>query len=288
VEGTYRRRHYARYHSYSRSRKSKNRDQFLQNIGKQIVICTIAFLIILGMKNANTPFTNSMIEKISQILSYSIDMNNAYNSVETFVSKAGIFKRESQNKDKTTEVTPEPTESKDSNPAQEQPNHPDEEKQVEGITNSIDNPVSKEEFVAPLQGMVTSKFGLRIHPIEKKSRFHYGIDISGDKGVPFVAALSGQVEEVGYDSTNGNYIRLKHTDNVTTFYAHCSEIIVKKGEQVKANQVIGKVGDTGLTAGAHLHFEIWKEGMVLDPLKYIQLPLSPELEESNPGGEYLY
>lgn len=292
MEGTFRKRRYSRYNYYSRGRRYKNSDKFVNRTVKQIFVCGIVFLIIIGLKRADTPLTNLIISKITEMLSYTVDINSAYDSVETFVDKTGLFEQGKEDKNDIISVVPTPALTKEDNGVngerQENTGDPSavestgDGKQVESASSTIkeeEDTIISQKIVAPLQGVVTSKLGLRVHPIEKKSRFHYGIDIAGEKGTSFVAALDGQVEEVGNDATNGNYIKLKHEEDISTFYAHCSEISVKKGQNVKQNQVIGKVGDTGAVSGAHLHFEIWKKGIVLDPLQYISLPLSPTIED---------
>ena len=97
---------------------------------------------------------------------------------------------------------------------------------------------------------------------------HTGIDIGADKGASIVAANKGTVIMAHYDKSGGygNMVVIDHGDGITTLYAHASKLLVKVGDEVKAGQVIAKVGSTGLSTGNHLHFEIRVNGETKNPL----------------------
>lgn len=141
-------------------------------------------------------------------------------------------------------------------------------------------PVLTNDFFAypvPNLHTITSFYGWRYHPIKMKNVFHYGIDISGPNamGQPIIASADGEVFQVNYSNGESGYnVRIKHFDNEgnvwQTRYCHMSSIIVKVGDKVKQGDVIGAVGNTGLSTGPHLHFEIKFNGMYVDPYKYIK------------------
>ena len=120
----------------------------------------------------------------------------------------------------------------------------------------------------PSSDRVTSKFGMRYHPIHKEYRMHYGIDIGAPQGVNIVAADSGTVITSRYSSSYGNYIVISHGNGMTTLYAHLSSRLVKEGAAVTKGQTVGKCGSTGDSTGPHLHFEVSLNGTRVDPLKY--------------------
>ena len=97
---------------------------------------------------------------------------------------------------------------------------------------------------------------------------HQGIDIKAEKGEPVVSATAGTVTEAGFNKEMGNYIVLSDGAGIVTRYAHLDEIVTTKGTKVGRNQVIGKVGETGLATGPHLHFEIMLNGEYIDPNMY--------------------
>lgn len=119
-------------------------------------------------------------------------------------------------------------------------------------------------FIKPTTGTVTSVFG------QRWGRSHTGIDIGAPKGTPIYAAASGTVTYSGNKNDGyGNYIILSNGNGVTTYYAHCSELLVSKGETVQQGQLIAKVGSTGNSTGNHLHFEIRVNGVAQNPQNYV-------------------
>ncbi len=115
---------------------------------------------------------------------------------------------------------------------------------------------------------ITSSFGNRKHPILRKYKLHTGVDIGAEKGASIVAANSGTVIMAQYDKNGyGNMVVIDHGGGITTLYAHASKILVKVGQEVKAGEVIAKVGSTGLSTGNHLHFEVRVNGEPKDPMK---------------------
>ena len=126
------------------------------------------------------------------------------------------------------------------------------------------------EWVIPVNGEVSSGFGVRMHPVHGTESMHNGIDIAAPCGERVCAAFSGVVTDVGSDSSNGNYIRIKHKDNTESFYGHLSEIDVSAGDKVSSGDKIGTVGSTGLSTGPHLHFEVLKDGVPLNPLELLK------------------
>jgi murein DD-endopeptidase MepM/ murein hydrolase activator NlpD len=121
----------------------------------------------------------------------------------------------------------------------------------------------------PVPGTVTSRFGLRVHPIFGTSRNHYGIDFDGNSGDPIVAAAPGQVISAGWMNGYGNVVVISHGNGYTTLYAHQSQIQVGYGDTVAGGETIGRVGSTGWSTGPHLHWEIRIDGVAVDPMPYI-------------------
>lgn len=140
-----------------------------------------------------------------------------------------------------------------------------------------------EGFAVPLSfdsGFVcTSPFGYRIHPIDKVSKLHSGLDMGVAQGTPVYASKDGVVEKVlndvtGSSPSSGNMVSIKHDDGMKTHYYHMKyhSVVVKVGDQVKQGQKIGEVGSTGASTGAHLHFTIYDySGQLVDPYNYIDL-----------------
>lgn len=114
-------------------------------------------------------------------------------------------------------------------------------------------------------GRLTSKFGMRRHPLLGYSRLHKGMDFGVAYGSPIVAATDGVVEFAGWHGGHGKYVRIKHGGGLATGYAHMSRIAAKSGQRVSQGQVIGYIGSTGMSTGPHLHYEVYKNGKAVNP-----------------------
>lgn len=116
-------------------------------------------------------------------------------------------------------------------------------------------------------GTVTSSFGGRTDPFGNRSYdWHPGVDIANDYGAPVYASAAGSVEEAGWVSGYGRYVRLQHGYGYETAYGHMSEIAVQPGQAVNKGDVIGYVGSSGYSTGPHLHFEVLVNGQVTNPM----------------------
>lgn len=127
-----------------------------------------------------------------------------------------------------------------------------------------------EETVTPAMGVISSGFGYREHPLSGKETFHNGVDLAVEKGTEIKAFADGVVDFIGKSEAYGNYIQLRHANGVTTFYAHCSELLLPKGTEVHAGEVIALSGDTGDVTGPHLHLELEVNDVRVDPVEYIE------------------
>jgi murein DD-endopeptidase MepM/ murein hydrolase activator NlpD len=118
----------------------------------------------------------------------------------------------------------------------------------------------------PVAGRITSYFGYRRHPILRFMRLHAGVDFGAGWGSPIVAAADGQVMGAGWAGGYGRQVRLAHGDGLVSSYSHMSEIAAEPGTMVRRGQVIGYVGSSGLSTGPHLHFEVKRGGVPVNPL----------------------
>lgn len=129
-----------------------------------------------------------------------------------------------------------------------------------------------EETVMPLEVMqVTSGFGWREDPVGEGDKFHSGLDLVAAKGTTVRAFAAGTVDYIGDSPILGLYLQLDHGNGVTSFYAHCSKLLVHKGDKVEAGQKVAESGATGDVTGPHLHFELKKDGVRLNPAYYVKL-----------------
>jgi murein DD-endopeptidase MepM/ murein hydrolase activator NlpD len=130
----------------------------------------------------------------------------------------------------------------------------------------------------PVSGRLSSRFGPRFHPILGAHRMHKGVDVAAAYGAPIVAAADGRVISAGWRGGYGRQVALAHADGVQTTYSHMSRVAASAGAFVRQGQVIGYVGSTGLATGPHLHYEVRRNGQLVNPLsvKLTQSPLKGE------------
>jgi murein DD-endopeptidase MepM/ murein hydrolase activator NlpD len=136
---------------------------------------------------------------------------------------------------------------------------------VEGGANSNDS-----GWVLPGHGRLSSRYGMRYHPILRRRKLHTGDDIAESYGTGIKAARGGTVLYSGWKRGYGNTVIIDHGNGVTTLYGHASKLGVKAGQPVRAGQYIGNVGSTGYSTGPHLHFEVRKSGRPVDPTPYLR------------------
>lgn len=115
---------------------------------------------------------------------------------------------------------------------------------------------------------LTSRFGMRVHPITGVTKSHTGVDIGAESGATIVAADGGTVVLAGVNSGYGNCVMIDHGNGYKTLYGHMSSIAVTNGQAVSKGDTVGYVGSTGLSTGPHCHYEVWKDGSRIDPEQF--------------------
>ena len=134
-----------------------------------------------------------------------------------------------------------------------------------------DNPPSNAKWITPVTGYrLTSAFGMRKHPVLGVVRMHNGIDMACAAGTPIYATRAGTVTRTAYQANGaGNYVSINHLDGFSSIYMHMTHYVVSQGQSVSQGQLIGYVGNTGISTGDHLHFGISYAGTYVNPLAYI-------------------
>ena len=149
--------------------------------------------------------------------------------------------------------------------------------------NSDGKSATKALMKTPINGArLSSGFGMRKHPILGYNKKHQGVDFAAPTGTPIMAAGTGHIEFVGNNGGAGKYIRIKHLNGYKTSYSHLSKYAlgIQKNVKVHQGQVIGYVGNTGLSTGPHLHYEVIFNGKRINPMK-MKLPSGKQLKDKN-------
>ena len=134
---------------------------------------------------------------------------------------------------------------------------------------SSETPQLPFDYSSPATAGLSSRFGPREDPLNGEADFHYGIDIAAGSGDEVLAFAYGRVSFVGTEEGYGNYCIIEHPGGYSTLYAHLGQCLVTEGQDLEKGQLIGYAGQTGRTDGPHLHFELKRDGMYLDPEKYL-------------------
>jgi len=120
----------------------------------------------------------------------------------------------------------------------------------------------------PVDGRVSSGFGMRVHPLSGQKLLHTGVDLSAQKGTPVYATADGIVSFSGWSRGNGNIVVIEHGHGFSTVYAHNTKNLTKVGQTVRRGQQISTTGSTGVSTGSHVHYEVWKNGKCVNPQSF--------------------
>ncbi len=269
----------------------KNKKDFVvRAILFQSLFCILLFGLLFFLKQSNSQLFKTIESEFSHKLSENITKNEAESVFKTITDKIKTPTSDSAKTKKTdTNNTSEKALTDNNNPENILENEtefvPFDEPSLDATVEatggndikiasrdeipenvSLNSYTLTKKMINPvINGKITSEFGSRIHPISNELTFHAGIDIAADMGTPIYAAFDGKVLLADYDKWNGNYMKIKHENGLMTVYCHCDSLNVKKGENIRAGEVIGYVGSTGSSTGPHLHFELRIDNVSFNP-----------------------
>lgn len=129
--------------------------------------------------------------------------------------------------------------------------------------------IQRTPLIWPVEGRITSPFGHRRNPFSGRREFHSGIDIAGPRGTPIVAPADGVVTGVERNALAGRLLTVDHGAGLVTRYAHCDAILVSRGQAVSRGEKIARLGNTGLSTGPHLHYEVHLNGRPVNPWRFM-------------------
>lgn len=256
----------------------------------QIAICLVIYFIFYLIQNSNYIFSEEVLEKTRQILSYDIDIAGMYEQTMQFISKQmeelTINESREENTIQSQTDTNTVTQNEEANENLLQESNGVGGAELENVV--MEEPIALNDtaqeqipetdeqylknnfsFIKPIEGVVSSEFGQRESSNPIVSTNHTGIDIAANTGTVVKAAMEGTVT---ISSTVGDYgYHIKITNNdVSTLYAHCSKLYVKEGDTISQGQEIAEVGSTGKSTGPHLHFEIMRGSTYINPRSILE------------------
>lgn len=251
----------------------------------QILICLVIYFIFYLIQNTDYLFSEDVIGKTQDVLSYDVNFGNLYEKVtqyiDTIIPKEieekqdkEEKKEEPQNEDKNTENANPATQENIGGAAQGEEANNEEKAEQQDNTNAnlsqmeLDANAIKEKYTIlnPLKVgyTISSRYGLRNPTTPTVPKNHTGIDLAVPTGTVIYAALDGVVKIASSEGDYGNHLRIEKED-VAIYYAHCSKLYVKEGDQIKQGDAIAEVGATGNVTGPHLHFEFRKQDRYVNP-----------------------
>ena len=282
----------------------KKKKKVVRKLLKKIVICIIIYTIFYNITNSNSILSEDIRNKAKEILNIDINFTQLYSNAKNFIVnfldnieikekniEENLTNEENKNQGETTQTLTETTDNiQDNNEniggaieeddilqqktniednSQENSNNDEQKENTEDIQLSQmeeDAKFIKENIslIKPIEGTISSKFGLRNPSTITVPKNHTGIDLSASTGTKIVSATDGTVVLNSSQGDFGKHIKMQNGDTIF-IYAHCSKLYVNEGDEIKQGQEIAEVGATGNATGPHLHFEVRYQNRTVDP-----------------------
>ncbi len=282
---------------------NNNSNKLTKKLITQFIICVILYIAFYALKSSPDLLSQDIMYKISDVLEYDINIQELYKNINAYVNSKTENKQEKTEEIKETEQNENIENSNEddekklddiqNNEMQEAESNVEQNEEtglIEGTLSATENTAAEAEtveqteesssvsqmqidaeyikanysIIKPLEGEITSRFGLRNPTVATVPKYHTGIDIARVVGTVITAAMDGTVELVSSQGDYGNHVKITNGE-VSTLYAHCSKIYVKEGDKITQGQQIAEVGATGNVTGPHLHFEIRRNNQYVDP-----------------------
>lgn len=245
--------------------EKKKKRKYRKKLIIQCIICIVLYCCFYVINNVSEIVSKDVIYKISDILEYDINLQELYNMYINKNSEKNVETNENTLIEETLSVT--------DNSYQDTTVNNEEKIKLQAAEEcsslsqmNVDAEYIKQNYnlIKPLEGEITSRFGIRNPTVATVPKYHTGIDIARVTGTVIIAAMEGTVDYVSSEGDYGNHVIITDGE-VSTIYAHCSRIYVTEGQYIKQGQQIAEVGATGNVTGPHLHFEIRRNNQYVDP-----------------------
>ena len=272
-------------------KKEKKNIRLLKKMINQIIVCLIIYSVFYMIINNNYIFSEDFSNKLKEIMSYDIDIQKFF----SYITVNGNKILEKMNSNKQSENKEQNSIDNNQNLVNNEENIGGAEEQAEETSDSAEDNLETSEteqneqvveltqmeqdalyiknsinFIKPVEGVISSKFGLRNPTVETVPKNHTGTDIAANLGTQIVSATEGTVILASSEGDYGNHLKIQVND-IVILYAHCKELLVKEGDVIQQGQAIATVGSTGNSTGPHLHFEIRYQDRYVDPELILQL-----------------
>ena len=254
----------------------------------QIVVCSIIYFIIYTINSSNYVFSEDFINKANEILSYDTNFFIIYQNIKESIEEImNNKKQDSQEQNKGQEEQNNEQEQQDGNKESEIDNNKENTQEAIGGAEEVEQQSnetiqlsqaeqdivdikSTTNFIKPIEGVISSKYGIRETATGKVPKNHTGTDIAANLGTKIKSATDGEVVLASSEGDYGKHLKIQ-IGEVSIIYAHCNNLYVKQGDKIVQGQEIAEVGSTGNSTGPHLHFEIRVHERTVDPENILEL-----------------
>ncbi len=233
----------------------------------QIIISLCIYLIITNIKSGSYVFSEDFMNRTREILSTDLKFEEIYSTVNSWLTD---YQKKDSNEDKNVETNNEEKITENVSQLEESIGGADEVKELTQTEQDIQDVKKITNFIKPVEGIISSKYGMRNPSTSSVPKNHTGTDIAANLGTKIKSATDGEVVLVSSEGDYGKHIKIQ-IGNVSIIYAHCNDIYVQEGDKIIQGQEIGEVGNTGNSTGPHLHFEIRIEERTVDPELILEL-----------------
>ena len=262
--------------------------KLLKKMIVQIIICSCIYFVIYLVHNSNYVFSEDFIKQVNEILSYDTNFFLLYQNIKESIEEImNNKKQDSQDQNKGQEEQNNEQEQQDENKESEIDNNKENIQEAIGGAEEVEQQSnetiqlsqaeqdivdikSTTNFIKPIEGVISSKYGIRETATGNVPKNHTGTDIAANLGTKIKSATDGEVVLASSEGDYGKHLKIQ-IGEVSIIYAHCNNLYVKQGDKIVQGQEIAEVGSTGNSTGPHLHFEIRVHERTVDPENILEL-----------------
>ena len=247
--------------------REKKDIKLLKKMIIQLIICVTIYFVIYIVQQNKYAFSEDFINKTKEIISYDMDFGKIYNNISNSLN--GLIKKEENVKETNTE-NQNGIGGAEENITQEVEESEEQQEEISKTDQDVINVKNTTTFIKPIEGVISSKYGIRETATGTVPKNHTGTDIASTTRVKIKSATDGEVVLSSEEGDYGKHLKIQ-IGEVSIIYAHCNALYVKQGDIVKQGQEIAEVGSTGNSTGPHLHFEIRYQERTVDPQLILEL-----------------
>lgn len=247
--------------------REKKDIRLLKKMIIQLLICVTIYFVIYIIQQNKYVFSEDFINKTKEIISYDMDFGKIYNNISNSLN--GLIKKE-ENVEETNTENQNGIGGAEENVTQEVEESAEQQEEISQTDQDVINVKNTTTFIKPIEGVISSKYGIRETATGTVPKNHTGTDIASTTGVKIKSSTDGEVVLSSEEGDYGKHLKIQ-IGEVSIIYAHCNALYVKQGDIVKQGQEIAEVGSTGNSTGPHLHFEIRYQERTVDPQLILEL-----------------